>query len=621
MKREEFLKLTSVGTLGLFLGTPLIGNAFTAEELKDGSSFDVIIVGTGYGAAVTALRLAQVGKRCLLLEMGMDWSVSGRKFSGMAWAKKTSTWLKRKTIAPFANYRAIEKFTGALDRIDFDHVKIYAGRGVGGGSLVNGGMSVTPKKEYFKEVFPELDAEKFYNTYFPKANKTLGVNTIPEDFYKTTPYYQFSRTGEEEGKAAGYKTVKVPNVYDYEYMQKEAKGEVPKSALSDEVIYGNNYGKKDLTKTYLKDALATGNVSILGLHKVQQIIEEKNNRYSLIVSQIDTKGRTIQTKRYITSKLFLGAGSLGTTELLLKSKTKGTLTKLDDTVGDFWGNNGNTMVARAGLKKTLGGKQSTMPAAGLEKWTKNNDAIFAEIAPFPVGIDLRTALYLIINRVPNLGKFTFSKKKGKLKLSWGKKHNNHMIKNAGDFLDNMNTVNGGRRASMIFPKGIDETICYHPLGGCVLGKSTDMFGRLHNYKGIYITDGALIPGTIGVNPYVTITALAEYCIENVIANDFKSENIANTIVDEKIVSLHTSPNPFTEYLDIQFDSFTNTTVNVVIYNWADEKVASTKFKVTKGLVNYRWKGLGFLWKENYTLKLCLDGHLITKKITKKRVIK
>lgn len=614
MKREEFLKLISTGTLGLLLGTPLIGNAFTVEELKDGSNFDVLIVGTGYGAAVTALRLAQVGKRCLMLEMGLDWQKSGMKFSGMAWAKKTSTWLKRKTIAPFANYRTIDKFTGALDRIDFDNVKVYAGRGVGGGSLVNGGMSVTPRRDYFEEIFPELDAEKFYNTYFPKANKTLGVHTIPEDFYNTTPYYQFSRTGEEEGKAAGYTPVKVPNVYDYEYMQKEEKGEVPKSALGGEVIYGNNYGKKDLTKTYLKEALETGNVSILGLHKVEQILEESNGRYSVVVSQINTKGKTIETKRFFTSKLFLGAGSLGTTELLLKSKAKGTLKNLDATVGDYWGNNGNTMIARAGVKKSLGAKQSTMPAAGLEKWTKKDDAIFAEIAPFPVGIDLGTALYLVINRVPKLGKFTFNKKKGKLKLDWGKKHNAHMVRNAGDFLDTMNEVNGGRRGKMIFSKGIDETICYHPLGGCVLGKATDMHGRLNNYKGIYITDGALIPGTIGVNPYVTITALAEYCIEDVIAKDFK---IADVSVKESIVSVSTAPNPFTEYLDIEFESFTDTTVKAYIYNWAKDKVASTKFKVTKGMVKYRWKDLGFLWKENYTLKLYVDDHLITKKITKK----
>lgn len=519
MDRKNFLNISSMATLGMMMGAPLIGRAFSVKEVEDGSSFDVLIIGTGYGSAVAALRLAQAGKRCLMLEMGMDWSASGIPFSSMAWATKHSTWLRNTTIAPFANFRVFKKFTGALDRIDFENVKVYAGRGIGGGSLVNGGMSVTPRRDYFEEVFPDLDADAFYNNYFPKANDTLGVTTIPDDFYSNTPYYQFSRTGEQEGRAAGYNPVRVPNVYDYDYMQKEAQGLVPKSALDGEVIYGNNHGKKDLTKTYLKEAIDTGRVSILAMHRVEQITQINGDRYAVNVSQINTSGKEVVSKTYTTSKLFIGAGSLGTTKLLLKSKAKGTLPFVDSNVGQHWGNNGNTMACRSFLKHPLGHKQSTMPAAGLEKWTKTNDAVFAEIAPFPVGIDLRTALYLIINRVPKHGSFTYNEADDKLELDWGAAHNAHMVENAANFLDTMNKANGGRRG-ITFPKGIDETICYHPLGGCVLGKATDMYGRLNNHKGLYIVDGALVPATIGVNPYVTITALAEYCLEHIIDHDF-----------------------------------------------------------------------------------------------------
>jgi len=57
----------------------------------------------------------------------------------------------------------------------------------------------------------------------------------------------------------------------------------------------------------------------------------------------------------------------------------------------------------------------------------------------------------------------------------------------------------------------------HPLGGAVLGKATDGYGRVHGHPGLYVMDGAAIPGSTGtVNPSLTITALAERNIEAVI---------------------------------------------------------------------------------------------------------
>jgi cholesterol oxidase len=59
----------------------------------------------------------------------------------------------------------------------------------------------------------------------------------------------------------------------------------------------------------------------------------------------------------------------------------------------------------------------------------------------------------------------------------------------------------------------------HPLGGAVLGKATDNYGRVKGYQGLYGMDGAAIPGSTGsVNPSLTISALAERNIENIITN-------------------------------------------------------------------------------------------------------
>jgi cholesterol oxidase len=64
-----------------------------------------------------------------------------------------------------------------------------------------------------------------------------------------------------------------------------------------------------------------------------------------------------------------------------------------------------------------------------------------------------------------------------------------------------------------------DDFTYHPLGGCVLGRATDNYGRVKGYPKLYVTDGSLIPGNIGVNPFVTITALAERTMARVLAED------------------------------------------------------------------------------------------------------
>lgn len=203
MNRKEFLQISSLGTAAFFfLG---MGNFFGSTptsllELEtkptEISEKAVVIIGSGYGGSVAALRLCEKNIPVTLLEMGLNWEKSGEKFSTMINPGHSAAWLKTKTIAPFFNLFSLEKFTGALDRLDFEHIKIWLGRGVGGGSLVNGGMAVTPKKEYFREIFPTLDTEKFYSKYFPLANKELKTNVASEEFLEDCDFYKFNRVGE-----------------------------------------------------------------------------------------------------------------------------------------------------------------------------------------------------------------------------------------------------------------------------------------------------------------------------------------------------------------------------------------------------------------------------------------
>ncbi|MDO5509916.1 MAG: GMC oxidoreductase [Weeksellaceae bacterium] len=530
MNRLEFLKTMGLATFGLMIGRSVIGRELAQLIYNKGGHFTNILIGTGYGNAVVAERLAKAGHEVLMIEMGLDWEGYKQenpafKFYKMTNAGKESTWMNTSTQAPIGlgNLNRFSQFTGILERRDFDHVKIYLGKGIGGGSLVNGGMTVTPDRKYLKDVFDSvgvtLPLDIIYDKFFPLANKSLGKRIAPKDIYESE-WYKFSRMGVEEGSNAGFTPVEVPNIYDFEYMRDEIAGRAPGSATNIEVLYGNNNGKQDLTKTYLKRALATGNVIIIPQHKVDHIQANSDGTYSLKVLQIDTLNRTVSEKRFTCDYLYLGAGSLGTTELLLRSKQLNKLPKLSKEVGKYWGNNGNAMASRYTLDplfhESRGNNQATMPIRGLRNMDDAIHPFFAEIAPMPT-LGSHTALYLVVNKVNKFGEIQYDLNKGGISLAWDKSHNKHMRTNAEFFLKQMNEHGsrswyGGRYINnnvLMRNKGVDESICYHPLGACVLGKATDLHGRLEGYKQLYVTDGSLIPGHLGVNPYVTITALSE----------------------------------------------------------------------------------------------------------------
>ena len=529
MDRRQFIQ--SSGKAGLFfLLNPYSYNS-TSVVVEN------LVVGTGYGGAVTALRLTQAGHEVTMLEMGLDWEnnpAAVKPFSNMGTPSNNSTWLSNTTKAPFFNITTFaEQYTGILDRWDFEHVKVYMGLGVGGGSLVNGGMSVTPKRPYFEEVFPHLDSDAFYNEFFPLANTTLQVNVISNELYDNSEYYKFSRVGVAEAQNAGFQTVKVPNVYDFDYMHKEEYENAPPSAMAQEVIYGNNHGKNSLEKTYIQQARATGLLTIHDLHQVDTIKQRVDGRYEVEISILSTDGTIVGYKKMITNRLFMAAGSLGTTKLLLKARKTGTLPNLDATIGEKWGNNGNIMAGRWSVNtifnpietgqndgRGTGEQQATIPVDGIDNWDDTTFPYFVEIAPFPTGIEGYASLYLLINRTPELGKLHYSKDNNyEIIPEWNETHNANMVTNAFNFLDRMIAANGGTYTG-VFDNGIGPDICYHPLGGCVIGHATDNYGRVNHHTGLYVMDGALVPGTIGVNPYVTITALAEHNIQTILAEDF-----------------------------------------------------------------------------------------------------
>ncbi|MFI7382690.1 GMC oxidoreductase [Streptomyces sp. NPDC049813] len=530
ISRRGFL----AGTGSLLGAVALSGHATAAERgassaVADGARIPALVIGTGYGGSVAALRLAEAGVDVQMVEMGMAWDTpgaDGKIFANTTSPDNRSFWLRTRTKQPLSNFlgfpidRTIPKYTGILDAEEFAGITVYQGRGVGGGSLVNGGMAVTPKRENFGAVLPTVDANEMYGTYYPRANAGLGVATIDPDWFESAECYQYARVGRKHAQRSGFPFVFVPDVYDWDYMEQEQAGTVPRSALAGEILYGNNYGKKSLQKTYLPRARATGRVTISPLHKVVSVAPAAGGGYTVRIDQLATTGAVTATKEITADRVFFAAGSVGTSKLLTKLKATGALPALNGEIGKGWGDNGNVMCGRANhLWDPTGSLQASIPTGGIDNWAAGG--AFAEVAPLPTGIETFASFYLSITRNPNRARFTYNPATGGVDLDWQTAWKQPGINAAKTIFDKINAKEGTIYRTDLFGtyKIWGDHLTYHPLGGAVLGKATDNYGRLHGYPGLYVIDGALIPGNTSVNPFVTITALAERNIEKIVATD------------------------------------------------------------------------------------------------------
>ncbi len=525
------------GTGSILGAAALGGTAFASAEntpsakssIADAARIPALVVGSGYGGCVAALRLAEAGVDVHLVELGKAWDTpgtDGKIFANTTTPDYRSFWLRTRTKQPLSNFlgfpldKDVPRHTGILDAEEFSGITVYQGRGVGGGSLVNGGMAVTPKRENFASVLPTVNADEMYGVYYPRANTGLGVATIDQNWFETAECYQYARVGRKHAQRSGFPFLFVPDVYDWDYMKKEQAGTAPRSALAGEILYGNNAGKKSLQQTYLPRIRATGRVTISSLHRVTSVTPSSGGGYTVVMEQLDTSGMVTATKSVTADKVFFAAGSVGTSKLLVKLKATGALPNLSTEVGKGWGDNGNVMCGRANhMWDPTGALQSSIPTAGIDNWAAGG--AFAEVAPLPTGIETYASFYLSITKNPHRAAFSWNASTNKVDLDWQTAWKQPSINMAKTIFDKINSKEGTIYRTDLFGlyKIWGDHLTYHPLGGAVLGKATDNYGRLYGYPGLYVIDGALIPGNTSVNPFVTITALAERNIEKILATD------------------------------------------------------------------------------------------------------
>ncbi|HEX6241977.1 MAG TPA: GMC family oxidoreductase N-terminal domain-containing protein, partial [Polyangiales bacterium] len=316
------------------------------EAIADGEAplirqqADVVIVGSGYGGAVVAKRLAEKGVSVLMLEMGKLWDTpgpDGKIFCAASAPDGRAMWFRDKlelgSLMPIDIDIPVARQAGILDVVPAKNMAVYCGRGVGGGSLVNMAMLVTPPRDILARTLPGLDVDAMMSTYYPRALSMLRGNTVRRDFWERTAWYQYSRVGYAASKAAGFDAQFLTSGYDYSYMEKEDAGTVPRSAFAGEAGFGNNHGKQSVDKNYLADALATGKLTIASLHIVREIRRAPNGQYVVEANAIDVAGNLVERKEITCKHLFLCGGSMGTSQLLVRARETGTLENLNEAVG------------------------------------------------------------------------------------------------------------------------------------------------------------------------------------------------------------------------------------------------------------------------------------------------
>ncbi len=580
--RRRFLQASA-----LFSASLVAPIAFNRLARAEDEVIDAVVIGSGFGGAVAALRLGQAGIQTLVLERGRRWTIDRNNrdpkvFTTFRDPDYRAAWFSDETVIGDLGINILKdgrQFAGVLEFKQEDGIGAYCGAGVGGGSLVYNCAHYQPAREQFYLSLPrEINYDEMDEIYYPLVRSIIDSSNIPTDVLNTDFYLQ-TRIFREQADKAGLSNRFVEMAVDWDLIREEIAGTRVQSGIIGEHWIGMNSGAKNsLDQNYLPKAEDTGNVNILPLHEVTEIEEindSNGTRYRVKCNQIeefsDTSGNKVivTTKSFVCKYLFLAAGSMGTSKILVKAKAKDTLTNLNDDIGKYWGNNGDSFAVRSNLGIITNSDQGG-PINGAIVEHFNNPLGPVSLMGYPVwNAEEETLLSLGMSIAKPVGEFKYDPATDSVKLTWPENVQSNSVspfnKELLDIvnltykiLDIKNTYDGKTPKTEVIPGStkskrrgrvstrerramwkerramwkerraqIEENLpeptfgaTAHPLGGAVLGKACDFYGRLKNYQGLYVVDGALIPGSTGcANPAFTIAALAERNMEKILDQD------------------------------------------------------------------------------------------------------
>lgn len=514
--------------------------------------YDVVVVGSGYGGGVTASRLARAGKRVAVLERG-------REIQTGEFPQKFSE-LKNEFQVTGQSFRTGSEQALYDVRLGRDmHVLVACG--LGGGSLVNAGVSLIPDRRVFADdAWPgQIAQDGTLEEGYRRAEAWLRPAADPRA-REMTKFGVLERAGKDMDAAL------VPPRIAVSFEDNTNPAGIQQKACTrcGDCCAGCNVGAKNtVAMTYLPDAVRHGAEVFTGL-KVETVRKAGDGIWQILARSVGLD-RSVPEVAIEASVVVLAAGTLGSTEILLRSRDTGLT--LSDRLGHRFSANGDIIAFGYGSKTVVNGVGVGHPSKveGLEigaavsgqlefrdAETLANElrvqegalpSAFASVLPvlfLPNG-RLLGALSSLVNGVYK-GPFAslqtffavshdsasgrFSLDSDQLALSWPAAKDEPVYARLDAILSRLVTTSGGSYVKNPLAGTImgHQPATAHPLGGAGMGRDRNdgvvdhkcrVFtgapgvGDTVVHEGLYVIDGAVIPRSLGVNPLLTITALAE----------------------------------------------------------------------------------------------------------------
>jgi cholesterol oxidase len=524
IRRRSFLAGMAAAGAAAAAGS-LTGSAHAAPATRiklTREDHRIVVIGSGFGGGVTALRLAQAGVPVVVLERGRRWRTgpNAKTFPSATAPDKRILWC-RSAPQLFGRPVAFDPYVGLVEAVVGENMTALCAAGVGGGSLVYQGMTLQPAQDVFNRELPEqLDWELMNRVHYPRVARMLQIETAPDRLIDT-PNYRAVRTFARHVRSAHRPLSKIPMPIDWNYAIAELQGKMAPSYTDGSGALGvNNGGKHTIDVTYLAAAERTGLVDVRPQHEVIDVARARDGRWRVHVNRIDATGATVEQKILTTRTLVMSAGSMNTTKLLVRAAAREQITDLPDGLGHGWGTNADRIYVWSDPSGGFGAVQGGPVVYGSLNWSNPELAHTVIQASIPgFGLDAHSTMMVGFGVSDTRGHFTYDSSTGQARLRWPHEGDAHIQTRA--IHPTAQAIVGGQGVlsdtNAVFPS------TWHGLGGANMGTVCDLDGRVREQRGLYVLDGALIPGnTAACNPSMTIAAVAERALDNLVRDDVGS---------------------------------------------------------------------------------------------------
>jgi cholesterol oxidase len=518
-------------------------------EYLDRDHFQALVIGSGFGGAVAVCRLAQAGVDVAVVERGRRWPPGSfpRDLSRLddGWL-----WLCNQ---------------GLYDARPLNDILAVQAAGWGGGSLVYANVAMRPPQEVFDLAWPEPYSRALLEPYYDLVAHMLDVRPVPPDPRTGRLPPKTRLMAEAAGQLGHGDGFFHPNLaVRFEAGPNRFGVAQGACTFTGECDIGCNQGAKNtLDLNYL--ALAERHGATVATLTEARHIGRAGDGYRVRLREHGRPGAGHDgvEREVIASHLFVCAGAIGTTELLLRSRDQyRTLPDLPPALGHGYSGNGDFLSFGDGLRQPAepsNGPTITTAAllhtgsAAEEQWFVLEEGGYSEhlaelvrtlhVGRLPahvarlvgagtrrvlgsarqLGAALdddagRTAVLLAMGNDRADGRIELRGPRHRLHVTWDTTRNDPLYEAERAVSGQVVRALGGRPFGTPTWRLFRQPVTVHNLGGARMAADpgtgvVDPEGQVFGHPGLYVLDGAALPGATGANPSSTIAAVAERCVE------------------------------------------------------------------------------------------------------------